>query len=322
MNDGRAAACGGRRPAHAYDRAMPIHEQDPWRLQYFANIVCPADVFVPTDDADAYRWNAPHRGVYNKLLVAESQGLDCAPHGVEPTHYPVFSKPIFNLKGMSVGSRILRDRGDYENNCHPGHMWMTLLQGEHVSSDFAVIDGGVHWVRHTAGLAMPGGTFDYWVIEARHRAALEAHCAAWIRSRLGGYTGMLNLETIGGKIIEAHLRFSDQWPDLYGAGWLDAMVGLYSRRVWEYADSDRRNGYSVILFGPHSRQYAFPPEELMSEIRAMQGVSSLQITFYENLDASSHIMPPGAFRLAVINAWDLAVGQQARRALAPAFGLG
>ena len=27
---------------------------------------------------------------------------------------------------------------------------------------------------------------------------------------------MINLETIGGRIIEVHLRFADQWPDLYG----------------------------------------------------------------------------------------------------------
>ena len=33
-----------------------------------------------------------------------------------------------------------------------------------------------------------------------------------------GYTGMVNFETIGGRIIEAHLRFADQWPDLYGGG--------------------------------------------------------------------------------------------------------
>jgi hypothetical protein len=30
---------------------------------------------------------------------------------------------------------------------------------------------------------------------------------------------MVNLETIGGRIIEVHLRFADQWPDLYGARW-------------------------------------------------------------------------------------------------------
>jgi hypothetical protein len=39
-----------------------------------------------------------------------------------------------------------------------------------------------------------------------------------------GYTGILNTETIGGRMIEVHLRMSDQWPDLYGAGWVDALV--------------------------------------------------------------------------------------------------
>src|ERR1700691_6115515 len=80
-----------RKAGGCADKPMPIHERDPWRRQYFENIACPDTVFIPTDDADAYRWNPRHRGVYNKLLVAESQGLDCAPHGVEPTHYPVFS---------------------------------------------------------------------------------------------------------------------------------------------------------------------------------------------------------------------------------------
>ena len=132
---------------------MPIHERDPWRLQYFEHIECPENVFIPTDDADAYRWNPRHRGVYNKLFVAESQGIECAPHGVEPAHYPVFSKPIVNIEGMGVGSRALRDSKDYGRHYHPGHMWMTLLTGRHISSDFAVIDGKVRWVRHSVGSA-------------------------------------------------------------------------------------------------------------------------------------------------------------------------
>ena len=40
---------------------------------------------------------------------------------------------------------------------------------------------------------------------------------------------MVNFETIDARIIEVHLRFSDQWPDLYGAGWTDALVRLYAR---------------------------------------------------------------------------------------------
>ena len=60
--------------------------------------------------------------------------------------------------------------------------------------------------------------------------ASRAAAAQWVQRNLAGYTGMLNLETIGATIIEAHLRFSDQWPDLYGPGWVDALVGLYERQ--------------------------------------------------------------------------------------------
>ena len=78
------------------------------------------------------------------------------------------------------------------------------------------------WWRHVTGKPAGEGTFDYWTVHAEPDADIEARCAAWIGRHLAGYTGMLNLETIGGTIIEAHLRFSDQWPDLYGPGWVDA----------------------------------------------------------------------------------------------------
>ena len=91
-------------------------------------------------------------------------------------------------------------------------------------------DGEPVWWRHVTGVAVGEGMFDYWTVHAARDPALEASCGAWIRKNLVGYTGLLNLETIGGTIIEAHLRLSDQWPDLYGAGWVDAFVGLYRDR--------------------------------------------------------------------------------------------
>ena len=140
---------------------------------------------------------------------------------------------------------------------------------------------------------------------------------------LAGYTGMVNLETIGGRIIECHLRFADQWPDLYGGDpWVRALVKLYEQHVWDYDDSQRRTGYSVVLFLPHGRRYAAPPEPLQHEVRAMPGVSSLQITFHSELDPSRHAMPPGGFRVAIINCWDQAVGNAARDKLKRAFTQG
>ncbi|MCW5749129.1 MAG: hypothetical protein KIT36_23265, partial [Alphaproteobacteria bacterium] len=92
---------------------MPICEADPWRLQYFESVSCPADVLIPTEDSDAWQWFPKHRWVYDKLAVAASQGLMAAPHGVPPPSFPVFSKPIYNLKGMGVGSRALPTMDSY-----------------------------------------------------------------------------------------------------------------------------------------------------------------------------------------------------------------
>ncbi len=300
---------------------MPIHERDPWRRAYFAGTACPPDVHIPTDDADAWRWYPEHRWTYNKLLVAESQGIECAPHGIEPTHYPVFSKPVINLEGMGVGSRTLWNQRDYETHLSAGHMWMSLLGGEHVSSDAAVLNGRVHDIRHATGLSLPGGTFDYWIIESEPRAVLEEYLRAWIEEHLPRYTGMVNLESIGGRIIEAHLRVTDQWPDLYGPQWLAAVVGLYSRSAWRTDQAPRRRGYSIALFGPHGRAYVHPDEQTVHELCTQPGISSLQITFHADRPAASHAMPPGGFRLAVINGWSLAAGCQVRDRLRTFFGL-
>src|SRR4029079_14585443 len=173
---------------------MPFHEVDPWRLQYFAAVDCPPDVHIPTEDSDAWLWNPAHRWVYDKLRVAESQGLEAAPHGVVPQHFPVFSKPIVNLHGMGAGSRTIQDLADYERSKTAGHFWTTLLAGERVSSDAALLDGKPVWWRHAKGYALNDGTFDYGHVEAGARADLEAYGNGWARQNLAGYTGLINLE--------------------------------------------------------------------------------------------------------------------------------
>ena len=296
---------------------MPIHEADPWRLQYFSQVNTTAN--ITTEDTDAWQWYPAHRWVYDKLAVALSQKLEAGPHGTPPPRFPVFSKPIVNLKGMGVGSRVLHSQADYDQHSAPGHFWMTLLEGRHVSSDLAVVDGVPRWWRHVTGKPAGEGTFDYWTIHAEPEADIEQRCGAWVRRHLAGYTGMLNLETIGDTIIEVHLRFADQWPDLYGAGWVEAVARLYESGVWNFADADRRGGYSAVLFGRNSVRYRHPPPALVEEIRRIPGVSSVQITFHEDLAPERHSMPPGGFRLAVINGFDLAAALAARERLKEHF---
>lgn len=298
---------------------MPILERDPWREQYFQGVGCPEDVQIPTDDGDAYMLYPRHRWVYNKLLIAESQDIAHAPHGFAPERYPVFSKPIFNMRGMGTGSRILRSEAEYMRANSPGYMWMELFGGEHISSDAAVIDGEPQWWRHSYGKPLEGGMFDHWVVLAERRPEIEDYCGKWLRRNLKGYTGMVNFETIGARIIECHLRFSDQFPDLYGPGWVEALVGLYEKGQWTFADTDRRDGYSVVLFGAHGLRYRHPDPALVQEILSEPDVSSVQITFYEDRAPAVHAMPPGGFRLAIVNTWALETGYRMREKLALSF---
>ncbi len=77
----------------------------------------------------------------------------------------------------------------------------------------------------------------------------------------------------------------------------------------------RADGYSVVLFGPHGAGVPPSAGPVVEQARAIDGVSSVQISFHEDRDAAHHSMPPGGFRLAVINAWTLDAGRAAREIL-------
>ncbi len=296
---------------------MPYFGVDSWRWQYFEHEPCPEDVVVPIDDATAWTLYPRHRWVYNKLLICETQGLPHGPHGTTPPSFPVFSKPIYNMRGMGTGSRVLNSAEEYEAAIEPGYLWMPLFTGEHVSTDVALRGGEPVWWRHTTGIATGDGTFDYWTVHAERMPALEARVLPWLALNLEGFTGVVNLETIDGTIIECHLRMAEQWLDLNGAGWLRAVVALYTSGGWPFEDQ-RRNGYSVVLFGDHGIAWKID-RVAVKEILRQPGISSIQITFEEDVPLEQHAMPPGGFRLAIVNCWDLDAGRAARERLRALF---
>lgn len=298
---------------------MPVLERDPWRLQYFEHVPCPEHVQIPTDDPDCWLLHPSHRWIYDKLKIAETQALPCGPHGVPPPGFPVFSKPVINLRGMGTGSRVIGSAAEMERYSQPGHMWMPLLAGAHVSTDCALLDGRIVWFGHATGAAWSGGMFRHWHIHAGLMPDLAARLGVWVARHMRGYTGMMNFETIGDVIIEAHLRFADQWCDLYGPAWVEALVELHANGRWTHHDHPLESGYSVPLFACHGHAYGHPPHALQREVRAMPGISSLQITFHEGRPPESHAMPPGGFRLAVINAASLTAAHAARQRLATAW---
>jgi hypothetical protein len=167
------------------------------------------------------------------------------------------------------------------------------------------------------------GSFDYWVVEEGSRPRLERYCAAWIRVNLPGYTGMVNVETIGGRIGTARLRFSSQWPDLYGRKWLAAIIRLHQHGTWDLIDTERAEGYSLNLTAAYGAVSVYPRADSVRAYEDTVGVSCIRLPYFDEdpADPTSALARPGGVRLAVINCFNLAVGMRVRISMAREFGL-
>ncbi len=271
-----------------------------WRKAYFEKFGFPDTAAVPTDDADAYRLNPDHHWLFNKLHLAELQGLRAGPFGVLPTLEPLFAKPIYNLSGMSVGARKFETIDEFESTLRPGMMWCEFLEGPHYSVDCIAVQGEMPWICITRGYPLAKGTWDYWHVNMPAAPEVEAHLRDFIARHLGDYTGALNFEVIGTKIIEAHPRIAVQWVDLYGDGFVRALHHLHETGHWEYEPEDP-SGYSVVAFAPPA-YYPPPAPELWEQWNATEGVTYMQLPSYAPDGTFKTLgMPEGGMRLIVIN---------------------
>jgi hypothetical protein len=294
---------------------MPILYDPPSR-RYFESTPCPPNCIVPTLDEDAYELNPKFRWVYNKLRIAELQNIKCGPHGTKPPSYPIFSKPIYNLGGMGADARRIDSQDVYWRSFTAGHMWSELLIGDHYSTDMAIVCGKPIWFSHTRGIPGPQQTWERWEVNISADPSIMAYIARFMEQHLTGYTGMANVETIGGKIIEVHLRFSEQWPDLYGPWFQSCLVGLYAGKGWLQplqAQHETRVGYSVVLFD--DEKYARRGtliNQILRNIEAMFKVSSVTMAYDPEFPLETYARPLGGFRMAWVNGFDLDQCMKAR----------
>jgi hypothetical protein len=96
-------------------------------------------------------------------------------------------------------------------------------------------------------------------------------------------------------------------------------VKLNQHGIWSLREEHRRLGFSVPLFARHGAVPPHPPQGAQYSVRAMKDAASLQITFHESKPGDQHPMPPGGFRLALVNCWSLKAGFAARKEIARAF---
>jgi hypothetical protein len=157
-------------------------------------------------DCDVYDSCPPQwLWIYDKLIVARRQGISAAPAGISvPAAGEYIVRPITNIRMMGRGAqRLWLEPGD-DHSVPDGYFWSEILQGPHLSVDY-------HWGQQ--GLTVQGFRDD------AHRLDRFSRWCRVDRDRplpamlhdLKYYQQWINVEYIGNRVIEIHLRYNDDF---------------------------------------------------------------------------------------------------------------
>lgn len=162
---------------------------------------CPKDVKIPINDFQAYKLFKSMNHVYNKKWIAESQNVLCGEKA--PSKYPVIVRPIINLHGMGKGTYYLNENKSINKN----YFWTEILKGNHISLDVFYNKYGIQ--KTIAFRGYPGKLFTFLCWEYLPNYSVPDNIIEWIKINMKNYIGVFNIEIIGNKIIECHLRMGD-----------------------------------------------------------------------------------------------------------------
>lgn len=185
------------------------------------------------EDYQAWKHYPEHRKWFNKLHVSDLMGHYCGPCGVAPEKDGFYIvRPIYNLSGMSAGASKAWIKAGDVTRVPPGYFWCEWFEGDHYSASYKWIDK-VGWMLDSC-----------WIgdkIEFRFKRWTRSNYAPAIPNKLIELADLpvVNVEFIGDKVIEVHLRDTPD-PDY------DELIPIFEDDPAETIDIYRSKGYSYV----------------------------------------------------------------------------
>ena len=146
--------------------------------------------------------------VFNKLTLARKLGYKCGPKGVDvPTPGNYIVRPCINIMGMSRGAKIVYIEQDTDNHSEipDGYFWCQLFTGRHLSVDY---------INQNQVLCVEGFKNENTLYKFNKWLRVKDEIPyPKILYELQGKHRYVNVEMIGDKIIEIHLRLNPDFED-------------------------------------------------------------------------------------------------------------
>ena len=160
------------------------------------------------DDAATYdSCDADWLWIFDKLIIARKQGISAAPAGIPvPRSAEYIVRPITNIRMMGRGAQRMWIQAGDDEPVPDGFFWSEILTGPHISVDY-------HWGEQA--LAVQGFRDDPARLDRfSHWAKIEADLPLpKILHGLEDHQEWINVEYIGDRMIEVHLRYNDDFAN-------------------------------------------------------------------------------------------------------------
>jgi len=184
------------------------------------------NIVIPLYDSDVYHHYPQQHWLFNRLYICESLGYTCSPHGIMPSVYPVFSRPITNLDCDYFDCDIWKSENDVEFK--PGHFWFSYFPGDFITTDVLILNNEILWASSTKATLSKDGKYQEWETLPNLCINNFPKIIDFVERKVyRSYYGAMTFDTIGGNIINVQSRISPQFLDFYPKRFYDAIIKLY-----------------------------------------------------------------------------------------------
>ena len=255
---------------------------DDWDFSYIKDL--DNNDLLAWSDKEAYERYPNYNWVYDKYIIHHKFN--------DPHKYPLIVKSRTNLEGMGKGTFKVNNEEQLKEAFKDKNIVIPYYNGIHYSIDIVIEE--FKPIDSWAFLCYKDelGSFTLFESIETPNKALE------IASQLNIKRGVINIELIGDKLIEIHLRPSLSFFDICG-GMQEQLPNFI--KTGKYKKTKYQKTYSMVW---RSEKDLIPLNIKRANLEIPEGVYSCQRCFYWGVPLSEEVQDEYSFRMIAVNGID------------------
>lgn len=245
---------------------------------------------IPYFDKIAYNKYPINSWVYDKLLIAKTQKLKCGTLEdiVNGTmEYPIFIKPRWGHKSASSKNcfKIHSDEQLKKYKKNDEMIWSEFIDDTEGMTDFFLLNGTIkHQITYKYSDTQHGFSEEWKYIGPENKP--PEHIVEWVDNNMCNFTGIVNVQYRGNKIIEVGLRLARGGAYILSTENEHLIRNINNIMVhskWDHTCKDEMNFkpfYSFKCFTTTPIIYIFP-QHMIDKIMKSHGAKPFYEYYFE-----------------------------------------